>query len=135
MLIAAQLILAGVNYFEAAVPSNAGSNEFMIPFDAATFAATGDRFYTGFAVANLDATNQATITRIARDPNGTLIPNAFTAATGPLVLAASGHWAGYLFPALAGKRGTIDCTSNTTIAATALRFGTNAFSSLPVILK
>jgi len=127
---------AGTQYFEAAVPSNTGSKEFEIPFDATTFAATSDPFYTGFAIANLDAATAATIACTARDPIGTLIPNAFTAATGPPQLAASGHWAGYLFPALAGKRGTIDCVSNTTIAATALRFiGTNAFSSLPVINK
>jgi hypothetical protein len=46
-------------------------------------------------------------------------------------------WSNYLFPALAGQRGTIDCDSNTNIAATALRFiGTGgAFSSLPVISK
>ncbi len=127
---------SGSQYYEAAVPSNAGSMEFEIPFDATTFAATGDPFYTGFAIANLDAKHGATVTCTARDSSGTLIPNAFTAATGPPQLAASGHWAGYLFPALTGKRGTIDCVSTTNIAATALRFiGTNAFSSLPVINK
>ncbi len=124
----------GKQYFEAAVPSNAGSKEFEIPFDATTFAATGDQFYTGFAIANLDGSNAATVTCTARDGNGTLIPNAFTASTGPPQIHASGHWAGYLFPALTGMRGTIDCVSTTNIAATALRFiGTNAFSSLPVI--
>ena len=46
-------------YYEAAVPSNSGSTEFEIPFDATTFAATGDQFYTGFAIANLDPTNPA----------------------------------------------------------------------------
>ncbi len=52
------------------------------------------------------------------------------------ILPPKGHWAGYLFPALTGKRGTIDCSAGTLIAATALRFiGTNAFSSLPVIDK
>ncbi len=126
----------GAQYFEAAVPSNPGSKEFLIPFDVTTFAATGDQFYTGFAISNLDAANAATITCTARDGNGTLIPSAFTPATGPPQIAASGHWAGYLFPVLTGKRGTIDCVSTTNIAATALRFiGTNAFSSLPVIVK
>ena len=48
---------SGKQYFEAAVPSNAGSKEFEIPFDATTFAATGDQFYTGFAIANLDLSN------------------------------------------------------------------------------
>ncbi len=123
-------------YFEAAVPSNAGSLEFEIPFDATTFAATGDQFFTGFAIANLDSINPATVVCTARDSNGVILPNVFSAATGPPQLPSLGHWAGYLFPALNGKRGTIDCVSNTNIAATALRFiGSNAFSSLPVINK
>ncbi len=123
-------------YYEAAVPSNIGSEEFLIPFDATTFTATGDPFYTGFAIANLNPTVTATFTCTAYDQTGAVIPNAFTAATGPPALPPSGHWAGYLFPALTGKRGTVDCSSNTAIAATALRFiGTNAFSSLPVIDK
>jgi hypothetical protein len=123
-------------YYEAAVPSNAGSKEFEIPFDATTFAATGALFYTGFAIANMDSANTATISCTARDSTGTIIPNAFTTATGPPQLNPLGHWAGYLFPALTGIRGTIDCVAYTTIAAIALRFiGTNAFSSLPVINK
>ncbi len=123
-------------YFEAAVPSNGGSTEFEIPFDATVFAATNDQFFTGFAIANLDSVTPATVVCTARDSNGVILPNVFSAATGPPQLPSLGHWAGYLFPALAGKRGTIDCTSNTMIAATALRFiGTNAFSSLPVINK
>jgi len=127
---------SGNQYYEAAVPSNAGSKEFEIPFDATTFAATGDQFYTGFAIANLDGVNAATVVCTARDQTGTVIPNAFTALTGPPQIAAAGHWAGYLFPALTGMRGTIDCVSTTSVAATALRFiGTNAFSSLPVINK
>jgi virginiamycin B lyase len=124
------------SYYEAAVPSNIGSQEFEIPFDATTFAATGDAFYTGFAIANLDMQNMATVMCTARDQSGTVIPNAFTASTGPPVISPLGHWAGYLFPALTGKRGTIDCSANVTIAATALRFiGAKAFSSLPVIDK
>jgi hypothetical protein len=123
-------------YYEAAVPSNAGSQEFEIPFDATTFAATGAPFYTGFAIANLDPSNTATIICTARDPNGNVIPGAFTNLTGPPQLPPLGHWAGYLFPQLAGQRGTIDCISNTDIAAVALRFiGNNAFSSLAVIDK
>ena len=43
-------------YYEAAVPSDSGSNEFLIPFDATTFAAAGVPFYTGFAIANMDQT-------------------------------------------------------------------------------
>ncbi len=123
-------------FFEAAVPSNVGSKEFIIPFDATMFAATGQPFLTGLAIANLDAANAANVTCVARDGTGAVIPNAFTVATGPPQLPASGHWSGFNFPALTGKRGTIDCTSNTTIAATALHFiGNTAFSSLPVVYK
>ena len=127
---------ASGKYFEASVPASLASAEFEIPFDATKFSATGDQFYTGFAIANLDASNPATVTCTARDGGGVVIPNAFTAESGPPTLRPLGHWAGYLFPALIGKRGTIDCVSTTAIAATALRFiGSNAFSSLPVIAK
>lgn len=123
-------------YYEAAVPSNAGSKEFEIPFDATKFAATGESLFTGFAIANLDPANSAAIACTARDSSGTVIPNAFTSETGPPTLKPLGHWAGYLFPALTGQRGTIDCVSNVNVSAIALRFlGTNAFSSLPVIDK
>ena len=118
-------------YYEAAVPSNSGSKEFLIPFDATTFAATGAAFYTGFAIANMDPA-AATITCTARDANGNVIPNGVTVPQ----LSGLGHWGGYLFPALTGQRGTIDCVSTTNIVATALRFiGNNAFSSLPVVTK
>jgi hypothetical protein len=120
---------ANGSYYEAAVPSSAGGKEFLIPFDATTFAGNGQQFYTGFAVANLDQST-ATISCIARDSSGTVIPNAIPVPA----LSPMGHWANYLFPALAGLRGTIDCSSNTNIAGIALRFiGTSAFSSLPVI--
>jgi hypothetical protein len=116
-------------YYEAAVPSSSGGKEFLIPFDATTFAATNAQFYTGFAVANLDQSS-ANVSCIARDSSGTVIPNAVPVPA----LSPLGHWANYLFPALTGLRGTIDCSSNTNIAATALRFiGANAFSSLPVV--
>jgi hypothetical protein len=118
-------------YYEAAVPSTVGSHEFLVPFDATTFAATGAPFYTGFAIANLSSA-AATVTCVARTSAGVMIPAAITVPS----LAPLGHWANYLFPALAGQRGAIDCTSNTTIAAVALRFiGTNAFSTLPVIIN
>ncbi|WP_321470621.1 hypothetical protein [uncultured Paludibaculum sp.] len=116
-------------YYEAAVPSSAGSKEFLIPFDATTFAAANAPFYTGIAIANLDQYS-APITCTARDGNGVVIPNAVQVP----VQAPLGHWAGYEFPSLTGKRGTINCTSNSNLAATALRFiGTSAFSSLPVV--
>ena len=117
------------SYYEAAVPSSFGSREFVIPFDATTFDATGAQFYTGFAVANMDD-SVASVACIARDSDGVIIPNAVAVPA----LSPYGHWANYLFPALAGKRGLIDCSANANIAATALRFiGANAFSSLPVL--
>jgi hypothetical protein len=116
-------------YYEAAVPSSSGSKEFLIPFDATTFAATNAPLYTGFAIANLDQATSV-VSCIARDPNGVTIPGGVSVPA----LAPLGHWANYLFPVLTGKRGTIDCVSNTNIAATALRFiGSDALSSLPVI--
>ena len=116
-------------YHEAAVPSSSGSHEFLLPFDATTFAGNGQPFFTGFAVANLDAST-ANVSCIARDSSGALIANAVPVpALNPL-----GHWANYLFPVLAGRRGTIDCSSNTNIAGIALRvIGSSTFSSLPVV--
>jgi len=120
---------ANGTYYEAAVPSSAGSREFLIPFDATTFAANGAPFYTGFAVANLDQA-AGNVTCLARDSSGNVIPSAIPSFR----LNSLGHWANYLFPALAGMRGTIDCIADANIAATAFRFiGSNAFSSLPVV--
>jgi hypothetical protein len=119
-------------YYEAAVPSYPGSGGFRIPFDASTFPATGDPFYTGFAIVNLDAKNTAAITCTARDFRGVVIPNAINVP----VLNPLGHWANYLFPALTGVRGTIDCSASSSIAGIGLRFiGTNTFTSLPVITQ
>jgi hypothetical protein len=120
------------SYYEAAVPAYPGSSGFRLPFDATTFTPTGDPLYVGFAVANLDAMNPARVTCTAFDVNGNVIPNAITIPQ----LNPLGHWANYLFPALTGARGTLDCSSNTTVAAIGLRFiGTNAFSSLPIVTK
>jgi hypothetical protein len=123
--------LGGDNsYYEVAVPASAGLNEFEIPFDDTTFAATGAQIYTGFAIANLDTANSANVTCTARDATGTIIPGAISVPA----LNPMGHWAGYLFPALIGQRGTLDCASNTRIGSIGLRaLGTNGISSLPVI--
>jgi hypothetical protein len=129
---------ANGNYYEAAVPSTAGSKEFEIPFDFTSFAATNQPFYTGVAIANLDPVNTGSLTCTALNSQGTPIPNPFAGSPTPppQQLNPLGHWAGFQFPALTGLRGTIDCVSNTTIGATALRFiGNDAFSSLPVIVK
>lgn len=121
---------AGSNFYEAAVPASSGSTEVQVPFDATTFSATGDQIYTGLAIANLDTSNVANVSCTVRDSGGNVIPNAIPAQ----VLNPLGHWANYLFPALDGKRGTLDCTSNTQIGAIGIRaLGTNALSSLPVI--
>ena len=118
------------SYYEAAIPASTGSNEFQVAFDATTFAPTGDQVYTGVAIANLDSINSATVACTARDASGSIIPNAvFVPVLNPL-----GHWSKSVFPPLIGKRGTLDCTSNTQVGAISLRaLGTNAISSLPVI--
>ena len=119
-------------FYEAAVPASEGYSGFVIPFDASTFPPTGGPMYTGFAIANLNPIAAAHVTCTARDQWGTVIPNAVTIPT----LNPSGHHANYLFPALTGKRGTLDCTADTLVSAIALRFvGTDAFSTLPVIVK
>ena len=119
-------------YYEASVPEQSLGLEAIIPFDATTFSATGAQIYTGFALANIDPNFPANVTCAARNAAGTVIPNAITVPQIP----ASGHWANYLFPALNGLRGTIDCTSDRAISAVGLRFlGNNAFSSLPVTLR
>ncbi|HEV2202428.1 MAG TPA: hypothetical protein VGR73_21635 [Bryobacteraceae bacterium] len=120
------------NSYEAAVPSNpGGSKEFLAPFDYTTDAASQLQLTTGFAIANLDP-QTAIVTCTARDSGGNVIPNAVQVpALNPL-----GHWSGFNFPALSGRRGTVDCTSNTNIAALAVRyFGPSTFSTLPVIPK
>jgi len=118
------------SYYEAAIPATPGYNDFQIPFDATTFAPNGAQIFTGFAVANVDATTATTVTCTARDASGNVIPNAVT--TPPL--NGYGHWADYDFPRLIGLRGTLDCHSATKAGALALRFiGTNSMSSLPVV--
>jgi hypothetical protein len=118
------------SYYEVAVASSTGVNEFEIPFDATTFSGNGAQIFTGFAIVNLDPVNNATVTCTARDALGNVIPNAVSVPA----LSPSGHWANYLFPALTGQRGTLDCSSTMKIGAIGLRaLGTNALSSLPVI--
>lgn len=117
------------SYYEAAVPATSGGNEFDIPFDATTFAGNGAQIYTGIAIANLSSLSPANVVCTARDSQGNIIPNAVLVPT----LAPSGHWANYLFPALTGKSGTLNCTSNIRVGAMGLRaLGANAISSLPV---
>jgi hypothetical protein len=118
-------------HYEAAVPQSTGSKAFELPFDATLFAADAP-LYTGIAIANLDGQNAAAVTCTARDGSGVVIPNGVVIPSIP----ALGHWAGNEFPALAGRRGTLDCVSTTSVALLGLRFiGTDTFSSLPVILK
>ena len=57
-------------YYEAAVPSNVGSVEFLIPFDATTFAATGDPFFTGFAISNMDPLNPTPLACVGTQSDG-----------------------------------------------------------------
>ena len=100
----------------------------VIPFDATTFVETGGAFVTGIALANLE-TAPVNVTCAAKDALGDLIVNAVPALT----LSARGHWADFNFPALVGKRGTIECTSPGSISGVSLRFsGAGSFFSLPV---
>jgi hypothetical protein len=118
------------SYYEAAVPASAGSNEVLVPFDATIFSGNGSQIYTGVAIANMDTSKIANVACTARDPQGNTIPGAISVPP----LNPLGHWANYLFPALVGQRGTLDCVSNTEIGAVGIRaLGTNAISSLPVI--
>jgi hypothetical protein len=118
------------SYYEAAIPATIGYNELQIPFDATIFAANGSQIFTGFAILNLDPVNSANVVCTARDSVGNLIPNAVSLPA----LNALGHFAGYLFPALNNLRGTLDCSSNTKIAAVALHtIGANSISSFPII--
>lgn len=117
-------------YYEASVGTTHGNTRFVMAFDATTFPLTGDQIYTGVAIVNADSTNPSTIACTATDSSGAAIPNALTIPT----LPPGGHWANYLFPALMGKRGTLDCSASTRVGAIGLRFlGTNAFSTLTVI--
>jgi virginiamycin B lyase len=118
------------SYYEAAIPATSGSYEFQTAFDATVFPANGAQIYTGIAISNLDPFTTANVTCTARDSRGIEIPNAVNVPP----LYGVGHWADYLFPALNGKRGTLDCSSNTKVAALAVRaLGANAISLLPVI--
>jgi hypothetical protein len=118
-------------YYEAAVPTGEAYSGFVVPFDATTFVPTSAPLYTGFAIANLNPSAMAHVVCTARDDSGAVIPNALTIPT----LNPMGHYANYLFPALAGKRGTLECYADTLVSAIALRFvGTDAFSTLPVIV-
>ena len=119
-------------FFEAAVQSSAGSTEFVIPFDATTFAPLGVPLATAFAIVNLDPNNAANVVCVARNQSGTSILNAVSVPP----VSPLGHWANFDFPALVGIRGTIDCTANTIVTAVAFRFiGTTVFSTLPVLTK
>jgi hypothetical protein len=128
---------AGGNYYEAAVPAATGSIEVQVPFDATTFSGNGAQIFAGLAIANLDASNVANVTCIARDSTGNVIPNSANAIGVP-PLNPLGQWQGYAFSAnapLKGLRGTFDCTSNTQIAAVGIRsLGNDSLSSLPVIV-
>jgi hypothetical protein len=115
-------------YNEVAVPATAGSIEVVIPFDDTVFTENGSQIYTWLALVNMDSQQSAHLTCTARDSQGTVIPNAIP----PRDLNPRGHWAEYNFPALLGKRGTLDCTSKAKIGAVALRFLGNVMSSLPI---
>jgi hypothetical protein len=69
------------NYYEASVPVELSSTEILIPYDATIFAPTGAQTYTGFALANNDPNNPATITCEATNSNGAVVPHWGTGPT------------------------------------------------------
>ncbi len=88
--------------------------------------------FTGLAINNLNPSASANVTCTARDQSGQIIPNAISIPP----LSPMGHYSGYDYPALSGKRGTLTCSADTLVSAIALRFiGYDAFSTLPVIVK
>jgi hypothetical protein len=115
-------------YYEASVPASGGDLGFAMPFDFTTFAPTGAQLYTGLAIGNLDPANAATVTCVATNQAGVVIPNAVTIPQLPPL----GHFAGFQFPALYGTSGTLTCLSNTLIAALGVRSLGTTFSTLPV---
>jgi len=117
-------------FYEAAVLSSGGYSSFVIPFDATTFAPASAQMFTGIAITNLNPTGLAQVSCAARDQNGALIPGGTLSIP---TLNPMADWAGYDFPALAGRRGTLWCTANTLVSVVALRaIGYEAFSTFPV---
>jgi len=120
------------SYYEAAVPAVPMVKRFRLPFDSTVFTANNSQIYTGFAIANVDTTNMANISCTARDSSGRALPDAISVPG----INPRGHWANYLFPALTGLRGTLDCTSSTVVAPIGLRvLGTNGISSISVTVE
>ena len=118
-------------YYEAAVPTGTAYSHFLVPFDTTTLTSTGRPLYTAIAIVNLNPLGAAHVACSARDASGAEIPNAITIPA----LKPQGHYAAYLSGPLAGKRGTLECNSDTLVSAIALRLiGDEAISTLPVIL-
>ncbi|MCL6543597.1 MAG: S8 family serine peptidase [Bryobacteraceae bacterium] len=117
-------------FYEAAVQPVAGYTQFSLPFDATLFAPASAQVFTGFAIANLNPLGTAQVSCVARDESGVLIQGGTLSIP---ELAPLGHWSEYLFPALTGRRGRLECRANTLVAAIAIRaIGSDAFSTLPV---
>jgi hypothetical protein len=121
----------GGTYYEAAVPTGEAYSHFLVPFDTTTLASTGRPLYTSFAIVNLNPLGAANVVCSARDASGAEIPNPITIPA----LKPLGHYAAYVSGPLTGKRGTLECNSDTLVSAIALRLiGDEAISTLPVIL-
>jgi len=116
-------------YWEAGVPSSLGGNGFSVPFDFTTFVPTGQQLFTGLAISNFSPSNSATVTCVATNQSGTVIPNALTIPT----LLPLGQFSGYSFSPLYGLSGTLTCTSTTRVAAFGVRSLGSTFSLLPVV--
>ena len=126
--------------YEATVPLSLGGTDFVVPYDATSYyngstAVTALPYITGMALANLDPGIPATIICTMLDPNGVSLGIAI-----PITLPAMGHTAVQLnagsgFGSLAGKIGSLNCTSNGPLfSVLGLRFlGGNDLTSFAAI--
>ena len=130
---------AGTDY-EATVPLSVGGTEYLVPFDATSyFNGTAQvatvPYITGMALANLDPSNAAIINCLILDPNGLSLGSATPITLPPLGHTALQLNAGTGFGNVAGKIGSLDCSSNgTSFVVLGLRFlGGNDLTSFAAI--
>jgi hypothetical protein len=117
------------SYYEAAVPLSSGSTAFVAPFDQTVSSVTHQHFATGFAVANLDSSNPASVNCIGRDGAGHSISNGSLSFS----LKPNGHHAATLSGVFNGIRGTLTCTSTAALSGISFRFLGSEFTTLPVV--
>jgi len=122
------------SYYEASTPLTYAYGQFRVPFDE-TQSPLGVPFENGFAVANTDPSQSATITCTAYASDGSVLASRLQ--IGPLnPLQHKAFLIDQQFgPSLAGQRGTLVCQSSTLVGAVELRaFSTfSSVSTMPVI--